>query len=339
MKIKPQSTNQNFKGLYNNKFLLNGLEKISDHSASFCAGVSLVSSLILRPVAISLTPKAEKENKKILTAESVASAVSKFAIVEAIALPIESAIKKIDNNPSKFLNKKAFDTLETQGKKLIDSKNYKFITQIIKMGSNLVSAIPKSMVGVALIPIVNDLIFGKKDKNPKTDTLLNQKEIDKNENFKTFKRNLSFGNLPKAIGKIISNEDVQKFAIKHSKNDKNIARNTSIATDLLLTSVSSIGIAKSKKIENNKKKPLIFNKVFSTLISLIAGCSIDKFIQKGTKETIKKFSQINKNNPKLLKYLEGINIARPAIIFALIYYAIIPVISTFASDKISNQKV
>ena len=38
-----------------------------------------------------------------------------------------------------------------------DIKEFDFITQTIKMGSNLISAIPKSILGVALIPIIMDL--------------------------------------------------------------------------------------------------------------------------------------------------------------------------------------
>ena len=64
MKINTTQQNRSFGGLYNNKFFLNTLEGISDHGASFCAGVSLASAMVLRPVAISLTPGVEKENKK-----------------------------------------------------------------------------------------------------------------------------------------------------------------------------------------------------------------------------------------------------------------------------------
>lgn len=38
--------------LLNNKTLLKGLEKISEHGASFAAGTSLVMSLGVRPLAI-----------------------------------------------------------------------------------------------------------------------------------------------------------------------------------------------------------------------------------------------------------------------------------------------
>ena len=45
------------------------------------------------------------------------------------------------------------------------------------------------------------------------------------------------------------------------------------------------------------------------------------------------FKKANKNLPDLEKYLDGIKIAKPAIILGGIYYIIIPLISTFIADR------
>ena len=162
---KIHNNTPNFKGGLNNKTLLRGLEIISDHSASFTAGVAFLSAMTLRPLAISLTPKAEKENKKYASANSIASGIMKLAIAESIAIPVEKAIKKIDLSPDKFLKKETIETLKNGAKDLIKSKDYKFATQGVKLSSNLASAIPKSILTVALIPIVFDKILNfKKDK-------------------------------------------------------------------------------------------------------------------------------------------------------------------------------
>jgi len=95
---------------------------------------------------------------------------------------------------------------------------------------------------------------------------------------------------------------------------------------------------KNKEIEKERKKPLIYNNLISTGISLAGGFTIDKMVKKGTEKFIKKFSQINKNDPKLNKYIEGINILRPTLIFAGIYYGILPMVSTFMSDKFSEKQ-
>ena len=98
MRINQIKNAQNFNGLYNNKILLSSLEHIADHGASFAAGVSFLSAVVLRPLAISMTPKADRENKKILSADSIASGFVKLLVALGISLPIESAVNKIKEN-------------------------------------------------------------------------------------------------------------------------------------------------------------------------------------------------------------------------------------------------
>ena len=141
-----------------NKKLLTCLEKISEHGTSFSAGTSLLLSLGMRPLAIFSTPDTEKENKQYAAANSICSGLIKFGMVEAIALPIEYAVKNIDNNPEKFLK------AETLKKHPINSKSYKLMTQVLKLSAGFITAIPKSMLTLALIPIIMDNLFGIKAK-------------------------------------------------------------------------------------------------------------------------------------------------------------------------------
>ncbi|MBQ8634803.1 hypothetical protein IJX73_01940 [bacterium] len=320
---------------------LKALETISDHSTSFAAGVSFASALILRPLAISLTPKTDKENKKILTSESVSSAIAKFAMVEMVALPIERAVKNIDKKPDEFLKSSTIKNLKASAKKLSDSREYKFATQIIKTGANLLSSIPKSIIGVALIPLVNDFLFSRKNdkKNQKIDSMLNKSHLQENSLYAKFNSPPFFTGLSKFVAKAIDSDMMQKIAKNHVKNDKDIARNMSSITDVILTLGSVVGVKTSKKIDENKKNTLISNKLLSSAISIFAGCSIDNLVQKGTKKTIDGFREIQKNNPKLLKYIEGINILRPTMIFAFVYYGLMPMVTTFVSDKITENKL
>ena len=64
---------------------------------------------------------------------------------------------------------------------------------------------------------------------------------------------------------------------------------------------------------------------------------LSKILDKTTEKFVKKFSEINKNSPKLEKYLEGIKVVKPAMILGGIYYVAIPVISTFLSDRVDNK--
>lgn len=322
MKINQIRNNQSFKGVYNNKLLLSGLEKISDNSASFIAGVSFLSATFLRPMAICATPKVDKENKKFFSADSFSSALMKLAIALCVSIPIEKSVKLIEQNKDNLLTK---DTLNS-----LSNKDLKFITQIIKQGANIIASIPKSILGVALIPVVLDLIKIKKN---------NENNFAKNtESFSNFKNATSFkGNkLNNLVVSIVESKKVQDFALKNSINDKNIARNISVLNDILLTSTSALALTGSKKIDKERKKPLILNKIISTGASILAGCSLDILAQKLGKGFIEKFKSVNSNDEKLLKYLEGINILRPTLIFALVYYGIIPSVSAFVSDRLTN---
>ena len=51
-----------------------------------------------------------------------------------------------------------------------------------------------------------------------------------------------------------------------------------------------------------------------------------------------KFKEINTNSPKLNKYVEGIKIAKPALIMGALYYIAAPVVSTILADIVTSKK-
>ena len=331
----------------------------------------------VRPFLISKTPDIDEENKKYSIANSVASGIIKFAMAEAIAIPVENSLKKINNSPEKYLNSKTVKVLSGEAKKISESKNYQFASQFLKLLTGLITAIPKSVITIALIPLIMKTLFPKKKEVQKT----NISSFAENKIFDDIKQksynqvlssayssskssdNLLFltsksqstshtlqarrGNLLgqpsfkgcigdtalKGVTSILENGTFQEFAINNSKKSADIARNMSIATDILLTASFIHRTDRSKKIEQDRKKALIYNSLISTGISILGGYFTDKLVQKSTKEFIDKFKAANKNNPKLGKYMEGINVLRPTIIFAGLYYGILPVISTYLADK------
>ncbi len=342
-----------FKSIWNNKAVLKGLEMISDHSASFVAATTFVMASGVKPLSISLTPNVKKENKQHAIANSVVSGLVKFSLAELIAIPIENGIKKIDKNPYKYLNKKTVNTLKSGAKSLEQSQNYKFASQVIKQTPSLITAIPKSMITVTLMPLAMKLIFGKKENPPKnkynaTETYFinNTKSIfdkDFKQSSDLTAKNPSFKGIlsetaAKGAGKLLNMPAVQNLAKKFSDKSADITRNMSIATDILLTASFAHRTIKSNKIDEKRKKPLVFNNLISTAISVIGGFSLDSLVKKSSKNFIDKFSQINKNNPKLNKYIDGINVLRPTLIFAGIYYGILPLISTYLAEKTDKSK-
>lgn len=331
MKInKIPKNNINYTSLNTNKFVLSGLEKVADHGASFAICVSFIGATVLRPFVISHTPKVHEENKKYLCANSIASGIMKLAVAEAVALPVENAVKQIDTHPDEFLNKKTLQTFFN------DKKSYNFLTQALKQGANLLSAIPKSCLSVALVPFIFDKFLNKKPKEESINPLI----FSGGENFSKF-NNISFkGNqesvLSKGISKLINNETIQNLAKQHSKNDTNIVKNIAVASDILLIGNSALQTKLSKKIKEERKNPLIYNNILTGLLGIVSGCAVDKIVQEGSTKALENFKKIHQNNPKLPKYIEGINVLRPIVIFSLIYYGLMPFITTYLSDKLDK---
>lgn len=325
-----------------NKYLLKTLEKISEHGTSFAAGTSLLLSVSLRPLSIYSTPDVKKENKFYVMSNSICSGLMKFAMVEAVALPIENAVKQIDQNSGKYLNTKLKP----------NSRSYKFITQIMKLSAGLIVAIPKSILTVALIPIVMDKLFLKTKEIPsiygnlanklsKKDEIKEKLQTEQSDNKSEISSNPSFKGLgreqlSKGIAKIINNKRVQQFAKKYQFSDEDIFKNMTALTDILLTSTSVYQTNKSKDIHETGKKTLIYNNIISTIVTLAGGYYLDDLVKTKSTKFIEKFKEINKGNPKLPKYIEGINIIRPALIFAGIYYIVLPIFSVYFADKIDR---
>lgn len=328
---------QKISRILNNKTLLKGLEKISEHGTSFAAGTSLAMSLTVRPLAILSTPDVEKENKEYAVSNSICSGLIKFGMVEAVALPVENAVKRIDKNPEKYLKNKSINTLQNGAETLVKSKSYKLATQMIKLGTGFVTAIPKSVLTIALIPVIMDNLFRKKKNvqesvrvknNPDNIQIINSKKIPFSGRIPE--------NISKGLGKILNNKYLQNFAVRNADKEKDVAKHMTAATDILLTSAFAYQTERSSKIKENRKKALIYNNVISTAITLFGGYGIDSAIKNKTGNFVKTFSEINKHDPKLHKYIEGINILRPALIFAAIYYGILPMFSTYIAEKVDK---
>lgn len=317
-----------------NKKFLNSLAKVSEHGTSFSAGTALALSTIIRPLAINSTPDVEKKNKQYAMANSIGSGLIKFGLVEAIALPIEYAVKKIDKTPDKYLKADTISNLSNQSiQNLSEAKPYKLLTQIIKLSTGFFTAIPKSMLTIALIPVLMDKIFTPKKKENKSDISNIHNKID-NKNI-NFTGKIS-DTIPKLLGKIIDNKPIQKFANKFQDKDSDIAKHITAGTDLLLTASFTHQTNKSDKIEENRKKVLIYNNWIATGITIIGGYLVDNIVKKGSSKFVENFKKLNQADPKLGKYIEGLNILRPTLIFAGIYYGILPIVSTYFSERVDN---
>lgn len=335
MKVNTNTiTNKNnitFSGLYNNKYLLKSLRLASKNGALFSATTALVLSTVARPIAIMSTPRTDKENKKHACAKSIASTLVGYGIMLIASNPIASAVQKIDNHPQKYITKQTILNLKNGATTLTKSKSYMLATQIFKLGIGLAIALPKSALTCALITPILNLFPKQKQQIPQP------KENRASSNVISFK-GLSgqiTEQIAKCIGKIINKKPLQEFAKKYK--DSNFAQHIMSLTDVVLTTAFVTRVKNDKNIKNSRKKPLIHNSIISTGLCLTGGYAINRALKTPTEKFIENFKKANKELPELEKYVEGIKIAKPALILGIIYYIFIPVISTFLADRTGTK--
>lgn len=331
--------------VYTSSFVKKALKFANNNPAVLSATTSLLFAGIVRPFAIMMTPNTEKENKKHAVAKSISSKVSDFIITTAIATPFAKAIENIDNNPKKFLKEETIKNLQGDSKTLIASKDYRLATQLFKLGLGLFIVAPKQYLTTKFIsPILKSVFPEKKEKKdgtqinfknfPKTYAKINQEKTLKQNNKLSFKGSLT-DKISSDIGKILDKDGIQNFSKKFS-NTK-FEMHLINLTDILSTFAFVQLLKKNKKIKEEKKKPLIYNSIISASLSIVGLYGVDKLTQKPTQKFIEKFKEINKNSPDLDKYVNGIKVLKPVLILAGLYYTIIPVIATYASDKIDKK--
>lgn len=304
--------------VYSSKIIKKGLEFASDNGALFAAGTSLVLSTFARPLVILATPNTDERNKKYACAKSISSSLIGYALMLGVSKPVSNAMKKIDANPSEYLKQGTIENLKGASKTLQGSKKYVFATQLLKLGLGFLIAAPKSVLTANFIPPIMNKMFPEKEN-------------------KAQGKGVSFtGNsVAKGIGKIIDRPFIQKLSEKF--HNTNFEMHIMALTDAFATGMFMLQTKHNKKIEEDRKPALMYNSAISTGLSIAGGYTLDKLTDKPTQKFIKKFVEINKNSPKLDKYIEGIKIAKPVMILGGIYYLIIPLISTALADRLDKK--
>lgn len=308
-----------FKSIYTNSTVKKGLELASSNGALFGATATVAFS-VLRPLSIMCTPKTDKENRKIAAAKSVTSSLINFLLMLGVSVPLAASVKKIDNNPKKYLNKETINTLKEKGKEVTDSKGYIFGTQLFKLGIAAVVAIPKAIMTASGMPYIVNAFSPHKKNNRE------------NISFKGFTDKTA-----EKLGKTLNNKKMVKFADKYK--DSNFPMHITALTDTITTLTFMFEANRSTKIENERKKALLYNAGISTALSIAGGYTIDKLLDKPTEKFIEKFKKLNKGDKNLAKQIQGIKIAKPFLILGTIYYALIPLISTFLAEKADKKRV
>lgn len=323
MKLGLLENNNTFKGVYNSKILKKGLEFAADNGALFGAATTLALSSAARPLAILMTPDTDKENKKAAAAKSIASGVIGFFVTMLATKPVAKAVDKIAMNPENFISQKAIKNLSDSTGEIAKSKTFQAAAQTIKLGTGLLVSAPKAMLTAAVTPFVIEKLFDKEDKKQK-------------ENKKTGAQ-ISFtgANAQKIVSKVFENENFQSLSKKIEKT--NFPLLIMGASDCLATGAFILKTKKSKKIKEERKKPLVINSVISTGLCIASTYFVDKLLDVPAKKFLENFKAANKNSPKLNKYVSGFNIAKPFLIAGALYYTLIPTVATYLADKIAGK--
>ena len=299
MKVNSQR-DISFKSIYTNKALKRSLEFASDNGALFSAATILGFSTCVRPAAIWLAPKSDKENKKFACAKSISSSGAGFTLTYAISRPFANSIKKIDKNPERYLKQDTVKFFTKNEEKLTHSKSYNLATQMFKLGLGLVVAMPKAILTSAVLPYIMQGLFHQK------------KQEDTNSHNISFKGK-SQNKLANGIGKILDKSWMQKFS-ERFQDSTNI----------------------SNKIPEDRKRILNYNAGFSTALSIASSYILDKLTQKPTEKFIENFKLANKGLPNIEKQVDGIRIAKPILLMGCVYYMLIPFVSTFLAERATH---
>lgn len=304
-----------FKSIYTNRTFKKGLEFAADNGALFGATATLALSMFARPVAIWLAPNTTKENKKVACAKSISSSVVGFLLMLGVSLPIANSIKKIDKKPQKYLKNETINNLKDEGQALVKSKPYELATQLFKLGSAALVAVPKAFLTAVGLPIIMEHVFNKK----------NEEGQNKNISFKGKGERVTH-----TIASVIDKKGLQKFSNKYK--DSNFPMHIVAATDILNTGAFIYYTKESKKIEERRKKALIYNTAIATGLSILSGYIVDKLLDKPAQKFIENFKKANKGQANLEKQVEGIKIIKPMLILGIIYYTFIPFVSTYMAE-------
>lgn len=148
---------------YENKnWLKTFLLSANKNSVVFSATFSLLLTCILRPASIMTLPidKKSKDDQKYASAHSVASGIIGFCISWLVTKPLSDAVSKVLKDPFNRANDPAKPYIQKYGEYLENSlKANECGKQWVMRGADILMAVPKAMITIALIPPILKYVF------------------------------------------------------------------------------------------------------------------------------------------------------------------------------------
>lgn len=171
------------KNPYLNKFL----ELADGNSIAFGATFALVLTGVFRPAAIMSLPgdKKNKDDSKYAAAHSIASGVIGFIVSSVVSKPISDAIKKVIDKPQIYIRgKNGKLDYNMAAYYASDLKANSAVKHWVTRSVDIVTAIPKAFITIALIPPILKYVFGWEKKKHAMSPVNIQTNYNKNANDK-----------------------------------------------------------------------------------------------------------------------------------------------------------
>lgn len=175
-KIFPAVNKEKHHWIYSNETVKDALIFADKNNVAFSALFALMLTGILRPASIMALPggKKNKDDKKYAAAHSVASGVIGYIISTAVSNPVTSALKKVLDKPHDYMKDKLDETgnvikksragyIEESQKASTAAKTW------ITRNVDVLMAVPKGLITIALIPPILKYVFGWEKKSKATE--------------------------------------------------------------------------------------------------------------------------------------------------------------------------
>lgn len=337
-----------------NKFL----DILADNSLIADALIALFLTTIMRPASIYAIPTkdpVEKKKNNYQVAHSISTGILGLATTIAVAEPIKRGVKKLINNPEKYMkndtsyiknNTRVFK--ETAGRlhqpiflPLRAALTIMIVPPILKMfGLTKTGKVAVTPQDKAKIDYSFMSFKGTNDKKAfKGFTNLNatkEKSTNKNVAFKGLGGAVTEG-IAKGVGKIADTNGAKRF-INWFSQKKNWFPHLIAGESLWLSGFYMQQTAKSKTIEKDQKLPMILNQGITALLCTWGAYKLDGLINKKLDKFKNVYQRMNPSMEKevMNRRLVGIRLLGPIVIFTTIYRFVGPVIVTPIANKISE---
>lgn len=153
------------------------LDFANEQQLVFGATFALLLTCIMRPAAIIIVPsKKNKDDQKYASAHSIASGIIGFAISSMLFYPIGNAIKRVGKEHKDFIG--AFGKSIKDNSYLRKEESYKTAKIFLDRAPDIITAIPKGILTVALIPPILKYVFDLKKKKTESNDNVNRVVTD-----------------------------------------------------------------------------------------------------------------------------------------------------------------